>query len=350
MNKHDIATFSGVCSTDILVFNSNDCTSAEYINRYLDLDYFFEYVLSNSKGIHLPRVTESVVLNAACPLPPLAEQQRIVDRIDGLFAKLNTARDKAQAVLDGYELRKAAILHRAFTGELTEQWRKDNGISLDSWIHGKLIDALLDKPRNGYSPKPVDHPTPFKSMTLSATTSGTFMPEHYKYINGPIPDDSYLWLQPGDILMQRANSIEKVGTSALYTGKAHEFIYPDLMMKIRVKKEASSEYIAYFLKSNDVMLFLRNNAVGIAGNMPKINQKTVSNIPVILPSIKEQRKIVQILDRLFLMESEVKDTSQRVIDSIDMMKKAILGRAFRGELGTNDPAEECPEIANLRTN
>ena len=145
--------------------------------------------------------------------------------------------------------------------------------------------------------------------------------------------------------MLRANSIDKVGTSALYTGKVHEFIYPDLMMKLQVKADVSPEYVTYFLKSNETMLFLRTHAVGIAGNMPKINQKTVSNIPVFLPTFEEQKEIVRLLNHLLSTERHVKNAARQVIDNIDAMKKAILGRAFRGELGTNDPSEASADFS-----
>ena len=128
LNKHDIADFDGVCSTDILVFNTRDTALAQYVNFYLNQKDFIEYAVSNSKGINLPRVSESVVLDAVCPLPPIAEQQRIVDRIESLFAKLDEAKEKAQTVLDSFETRKAAILHKAFTGELTAKWRAEHGV------------------------------------------------------------------------------------------------------------------------------------------------------------------------------------------------------------------------------
>ena len=72
------------------------------------------------------------------PLPPLAEQQRIVDRLESLFAKLDETKEKAQAVVDSFETRKAAILHRAFTGELTKLWRHNNGIHIESWEEREL--------------------------------------------------------------------------------------------------------------------------------------------------------------------------------------------------------------------
>lgn len=340
LNKHDIATFDGVCSTDILVFNSTSVTIPKFVNFFLDQDTFIEYAVSNSKGINLPRVSESVVLDAKCPLPPIYEQHRIVDRIESLFAKLDEAKQKAQDALDSFETRKAAILHKAFTGELTAQWRKEHGVGMETWSSCKLIDILVEKPRNGYSPKPVDYVTACKSMTLSATTTGVFKPEFFKYIDEEIPENSHLWLTPGDILIQRANSLEKVGMSAIYTGAEHEFIYPDLMMKLTVKEPNNKHYIDYYLKTDEILNYFRSNATGTAGNMPKINQKVVSETPLILTETQEQAEIVRLLDDLLANEQQAKEAAEGVLEQIDLIKKAILARAFRGELGTNDPSEE----------
>lgn len=274
------------------------------------------------------------------PLPPLAEQQRIVDRIESLFAKLDEAKEKAQAALDSFESRKAAILHQAFTGEFTAKWRKKHGVGMETWKAGALIEYLIEKPRNGYSPTPVNHPTKVKSMTLSATTSGVFLPEYFKYIDEDIPSDSHLWLNPGDILIQRANSLEKVGTSAIFTGEKNEFIYPDLMMKLQVNFRALSKFIVYLLKTDAVLQYFRSNATGTAGNMPKINQKVVANTPVVVPTIPEQQEIVCMLDGFFDKEQQAKEAVAAILERINLIKKSILARAFRGELGTNDPTEE----------
>ena len=76
------------------------------------------------------------------PLAPLAEQQRIVDRIESLFAKLDEAKEKAQTVVDSFETRKAAILHKAFTGELTAKWREEHGSGIGHWKECSIGDVF----------------------------------------------------------------------------------------------------------------------------------------------------------------------------------------------------------------
>ena len=157
-------------------------------------------------------------------------------------------------------------------------------------------------------------------MTLSATTSGFFRPEFFKYIDEEIPENSYLWLSQGDILIQRANSLEKVGTSAIYTSGEHEFIYPDLIMKVQVKNPHSYKYIAYILSTQATLNYFRTNATGTAGNMPKINQQIVSNTPIVVPSSEEQQEIVRTLDRLLEKEQQVKAAVENVLSQIGLMK------------------------------
>ena len=95
----------------------------------------------------------------------------------------------------------------------------------------------------------------------------------------------------------------------------------------------------YFMLSEN---FLEQaSSAGSRSVLPKINQKELSALTVTIPdSIEEQKEIANIIDSLFAKEYQVKETAEAVIEQIDTMKKAILARAFRGELGTNDPSEE----------
>ena len=111
-------------------------------------------------------------------------------------------------------------------------------------------------------------------------------------------------------------------------------------MKLEIKSNCSAKYVDYYLKNNSVLRYFRDKATGTAGNMPKINQKVVSDTPILVPTIDEQREIVRILDDLFEQEQQAQSAVETVLADIDTLKKSILARAFRGELATNDPGEE----------
>ena len=94
----------------------------KYILHYLNVFNFHGYVNGTSRL----KLTQASMRTIPVPLPPLAEQKRIVEQIENLFAKLDEAREKAQEILDTFNDRKAAILYKAFQGNLTKQWRKEH--------------------------------------------------------------------------------------------------------------------------------------------------------------------------------------------------------------------------------
>ena len=101
----------------------------KFLCYYLNAFDFSNHV----NGTTRLKLTQSKMKKIPFPLTPLNEQQRIVSLLDELFSKLDEAKALAQAIVDGSELRRAAILHKAFTGELTKLWREEHGITLDSW-------------------------------------------------------------------------------------------------------------------------------------------------------------------------------------------------------------------------
>jgi type I restriction enzyme S subunit len=167
-----------------------------------------------------------------------------------------------------------------------------------NWEWRCLGDLLVSGPTNGFSPRAVDYETQVRSLTLSATTSGVFKGEHSKFIADDISADSDLWLRDGDILVQRGNTLEYVGVPAIYRGESGRYIYPDLMMRLRVSSELDTDYVYFAMSSEAGRDFLRARASGTSGTMPKINQKTLKSLPVAIPPIGEQRRIVVKVNQL----------------------------------------------------
>ena len=140
--------------------------------------------------------------------------------------------------------------------------------------------------------------TEVKKLTLTATTSGYFKPDAFRYVDIEKDKVSSYWLKHNDLLIQRSNSRELVGTSCIYTGNDDEYIYPDLMMRIRILQGIELAYLDYALKSPATKYYFSQNAAGTSSSMPKINQDIVANTLIPLPPLQEQRRIVNELENI----------------------------------------------------
>ena len=272
------------------------------------------------------------------PLAPLAEQQRIVDRIEYLFAKLDEAKEKAQAVLDSFETRKAAILHKAFTGELTAKWRAEHGVEDESW-HALTFGDLIIEAKNGTTVKQNKENNDYPVTRIETLQGGTLDFSRLGYIVNPdkiSPADYYV---AGDIAFSHINSAAHVGKTALIEAGFLPLIHGMNLLRIRLNERCIPEYFVWYSRSADYKEQILQR-INMAVNQVSINQKQLKTMPINVPKTQEQREIVRILDSLLAKEQQAKEAAEAVLEKIDLLKKSILARAFRGKLGTNDPTEE----------
>jgi type I restriction enzyme S subunit len=287
-----------------------------------------ELIAKAHGGAGLQHVTKGIFESTPIVLPPLDEQQRIVDRIESLFARLDEAKAKAEDVLDGFEIRKAALLHKAFTGELTERWREESKIQISSWKE-EPISSLCHGLKYG---------TAKKSKEIGSTVvlrMGNLQDGEIDWSNLAYSDDQddiqkYL-LFPNDVLFNRTNSSELVGKTAIYRGECPA-IYAGYLIKMDYKKNRlTGSYLNYVMNSHKAKEYC-NNVKSDGVNQSNINAKKLGAFVIPVPSLPEQQEIVRILDNLLAKERHIRDAAENVQNQIELMKKAILARAFRGEL------------------
>lgn len=304
---------------------------------------FLYYILNDEfwwvkRGNAQPFVVVNESLSKPFALPPLQEQLRIVARIEALFTKLDEAKEKAQKVVDGFETRKAAILHKAFTGELSSTWRDNHNLSYDDWKVTKL-GTLLREIKYGTSEKSDYSYTGMPVLRIPNIGDMELIFNDLKFLR---QDDCMRneYLEENDILIIRSNgSKDLVGKCALVKDLSQKCTYASFLIRLRVHDSVSASYIVWYLNSENARKQLFRKAKSSAG-IHNINSKEIADIDIAIPHISEQNEIVEILSALIKKEKHVKETAEAVIEQIDTMKKAILARAFRGELGTNDPSEE----------
>lgn len=336
LNKHDIASFSGVCSTDILVFEASVLVANVLVDKFFNLPFFIEYVVANSKGINLPRVSEETVLNTTFPLPPLLEQQRIVERIEELFAKLDEAKERLQEVANSFAVRKAAILHKAFTGELTQQWRRENGVSDESWEEKKLGEV---------------------GSWLGGGTPSTSREEYWengnilwitsKDMKSAVIEDTLMKVNEIGVKNSSANYIEKPALLVVMRSGILRRTFPVAMVKkpFTVNQDLKAiipdkddlEFLYWMLLSNEQRIL--DTCMKNGTTVESINSNALKNLTFKCPTLPEQHEIVRLIDDLVARERAAQQATEQALASIDLMKKSILARAFRGDLGTNKASE-----------
>lgn len=101
--------------------------------------------------------------------------------------------------------------------------------------------------------------------------------------------------------------------------------------------------MVYFSQHKNYRLYVNENMISSAGQNT-ISRKGMTRLKVSIPTLSEQQEITHLLSRLISKEQQAKEAAEAVLAQIDTLKKAILARAFRGELGTNDPEEESAEV------
>lgn len=297
---------------------------------------WFDFNKGKMFGTAIPYIRLGNLQEFPTPIPPLAEQQRIVARIESLFAKLDEAKEKAQAVVDSFETRKAAILHKAFAGELTAKWREEHGVGMDSW-EKKSVGELCISLKYGTAKKS-DASGNVVVLRMGNLQQGEIDWSDLAYSNDPDDIEKYK-LFPGDVLFNRTNSAALVGKTAIYRGE-HPAIYAGYLIKLDYDHDKIiGDYLNYALNTLDAKKYC--NSVKTDGvNQSNINAKKIGAYSFNVSSIPEQEKIVSVIQKLLSKEQQSKEAAEIVLDQIELMKKSILARAFRGELGTNDPNEE----------
>lgn len=304
---------------------------------YLCTENFVQELLSMASATTIAIVNKSKMESCAFPLPPLSEQQRIVERIEELFAKLDEAKERLQEVADSFAVRKAAILHKAFTGELTKQWRWENGVSDESWEE-KKFDDCIEKMQNGLSKRKGDEGNNIGVLRLANLSEDDLVLDDLRYILLTEKEEKNYLLSKDDVIMIRVNGSKDNVARQIVINTDEKLAFCDHIIRIKYDPNIVARYVMYFSKTNAYRKYVEDNMVSSAGQNT-ISRKGLASLVIPLPSIEEQHEIVRLIDDLLARERKAQQAAEQALATIDLMKKSILARAFRGELGTNKASE-----------
>jgi type I restriction enzyme S subunit len=304
--------------------------------RFLDPRYVEGYLNSHSATLAIDAIKTGISdsgLNLThdrfrqlpFPLPPVAEQRRIVAVTEEQFSRLDAAVSAFARVSRRLEVLRQRVLDTAF------------GLSPEA----RPLEVFLREPlRNGRSARAATDGSGVRTLTLTAVTRREFTDAHTKPAAVDPEKIGDLWLKSGDVLVQRSNTPELVGSAALYRGPDRWAIFPDLLIRVRTTEDLMPEYLDLYLQSLQARDFLRRRAQGLAGSMPKIDQRAVADLPIPFRTPEEQRSIVVAVDRQLSVIDSLRTTVELARKRAGGLRHAILERACRGELVPQDPDDE----------
>jgi type I restriction enzyme, S subunit len=267
-------------------------------------------------------------------LPPTkAEQEAVAEALsnaDALIESLEQLIAKKRQIKQG-AMQELLTGKKRLPGFATKPGFKQTevGVIPEDWEVIRVRDLVKHGPKNGYSGRSGQDSRGTPTLNLAATSSGRLLlnQDTVKYLENRVPADSPLLLEPGDILVQRSNTAELVGTTAIFNGPAATFVYPDLIMRLRFKKRATAEWFWRYANSTSGRRFFSRVAAGSTGSMPKISGDTLRDMVVPLPPMAEQEAITTILND---MDAEITALEEKLAKARQlkqgMMQELLTGK------------------------
>jgi len=338
-------------------------TEINYLKNYFTTIEGYLYEIST--GTTFSQISKQDLVDLQFPLPSLPEQERIDKKLSSMLGRLKEARELIQEARDTFEESRAAILNKAFTGELTKKWREENPDVENTFIEINEVERkpytipvtwkwiefghLTKETKLGLVRSVKEQSDTFKYFYLkmnNITIDGTLDLNDIARVTSSEHEVETYCLKEGDLLFNTRNSYELVGKNTVFQFPHKEnILFNNNIMRIRFLPDVSPKLISFFLNSS-IGKSLLNQIKKCTTNVAAIYAKNLNTIPVALSPKEEQKEIVRILEKLLNHEDEARALID-MEEQIDLIEKSILSKAFRGELGTNDPDDE-PAIELLK--
>ena len=246
------------------------------------------------------------------PVPPLSEQQSIVDYLDSAFAKIDAMKANAEKVLN-----EAKVLFQASLKEMLEP--------KEGWEEKKLGDVC--KSVNYGTSLPSTENGKYKYLRMNnITIDGTLDLNNLKTIDVPEKELEKCVVRKGDLLFNRTNSPELVGKTCIFK-EDEEMIIAGYIIRIRFNDSIYPHFASYFINLQRKLGNLRPLMVG-AVHQANISAKAIQSINFQFPPLSEQQTIVDTLDTLKSKVDRLQENYDKISLECDALKQAILRKVF----------------------
>ena len=285
----------------------------KYVSYYFMSPYFQKDKLEYTHGFKVVEISPKDIAKISIPVPPLSEQQSIVDYLDSAFAKIDAMKANAEKALN-----EAKALFQASLKEMLEP--------KEGWEEKKLGD--IGELKNGMNFS--KNQSGYNVHILGVGDFGNlFQIDNTDYLQtislNSEPSEEYI-LKNKDIVFVRSNGNKNlVGRCVLIHVGNEPCSFSGFCIRLRKStNEVDACYLTHFLKTEGA----RRKLVGNGANISNLNQKILSEFVVSYPSIQEQQSIVDTLDSLKSKVDRLQENYDKISQECDALKQAILRQVF----------------------
>ena len=364
--KNGDLLFAWSASLGAHIWKGSDAWLNQHIFKVIPHDdinkmYLYYFLLNvaadlyaKTHGSGMVHITKGPFLSTAIPVPPLAEQERIVEKIEELFSQLDAAVDELKKAKEKLNVYRQAVLKEAFQGDLTKEWRANHPSDSADHIWETICEwnkGLGRKKQYSLQEKITlpSLPSEWKWVFIGDISSGPEYGTSQKSSkigkvpvirmgnmqNGRIVWDDLVFsndeqeiknycLYAGDVLFNRTNSPELVGKTSIYRGE-RDAIFAGYLIRINQYKCISPEYLTFYMNSFIAKKYgqaVKTDAV----NQSNINATKLCSYPFPLCSIEEQKQIVYELECRLSLHDQIEQCVCAVpqkLDSLTRCKTAL---------------------------
>jgi type I restriction enzyme S subunit len=356
-------------STEFHVLRSNGVVLPEYVYRFIRQESFRKAAEAEMTGsVGQRRVPADFLRHVELPVAPLAEQERIVAKIEELLVQVNSIRARLAKAAQIMKRFRRSVLAAACSGRVTEDWR----VTAGSFDRTEVVSEILARRRANWSEGRYRQPdlpigdlefelpetwavVSFDQVTTLITKGssprwqgfeyqdeGVFFlrSQNVRWGNLDLSERTYLHerfnrdhptsvIREGDVLLNLVGA--SVGRAAIATSEIQGANCNQAVSIIRLVSGALlNSWVLYYLLSPMAQNHISENKADVA--RANFNLDDIKVMPLPLPPLHEQREIVRRVDALFKLADTIEKRVEAAARRADTLTQAILAKAFRGEL------------------
>ncbi|MFF3439609.1 restriction endonuclease subunit S [Streptosporangium sp. NPDC002721] len=332
LRKATLVTFDGLCSADMYPLRPSPEINSQYLLSVILGERFSRFAHASSGRSGIPKINRDELDQFHLALPPIGEQEQIAEILDTVSAR----QQATKKIITKLKAARQAVLRQAINPGLAplskleaSQLSSIHSKRIGDWTINRLSDYVY-KIDAGKSPELEDTPAgpgQWGVLKVSSIRQDHFSPEENKVVRDPTLFNKALCVQPGDLLMSRANTVELVGLACIVEKTPQKIMLCDKTLRLHVENRlASTDYVNLMLGITEVRRQITVAATGTSGSMKNISQESIKNILIPVPRREEMEKIVKV-DGEFRTKIALLDQES---SHLDLLKQGLIDDLLTG--------------------